>query len=162
MELQTHYCPCSLYKQQQNLTWVEYSKPTSLQISPYGLSIREANKHALIGDFPYNSIVKAEIFAQQMICRLHLRAGASEASDVYGVRFHESNHLTSLMEEFSKHSIVCQQISSLDDSSLPFHSSFPNLIDPDVNDYVIQLLFNDDYQLFVRSVRDFLSALDEI
>lgn len=159
MENSTNAFSCTLYKQ-QNSSWLECCRPTSLQISPYGLSFRETHTCALICDFPYISIIKVEIL-EKKICRLYMRNGKA-TNDVYGVLFHEEQHMNSIADDLTKRGVVCNRIASLDNASSSFESSFPNLDNQDVCDYIIQLLFNDEYQSFVNSVRELLNSIDDI
>lgn len=161
MEHSTRDYSCTLYKQ-QNSSWLEYCRPASLQISAYGLSFRDTSTVALICDFPYNSIMKVEIFEQKKLSRFHVKTGEM-ANEVYGSSFHNAQDMNALADDLTRHNIVCNRMSSdLDAASSSLQSSFPSLDDQDVCDYIIQLLFNNDYQKFVHSVRELLNAVDDL
>ena len=138
--------------------WVQLQRSVLVHAYAGGLVIRDRVSNTLLGDFPANAITK--------ITKLNDCLVAIESDGkMVALQFSSLNgtnafflHVTSL--RLPTHTTPTDATAKVDDS-MDSRIKLPNLEDPLVQEYVLKLLFSDEFKGFVKELKVVLSNMDE-
>ena len=112
-----------------------------------GVSVRENESGSLIGDFPKASIRNVESM-NSVVARIYTSAGVR-----IGVKFNEPSHLIQVFKLLKDNDILVSDVNGNNSSSANAHV-MPDLGDPIVQEFVLQLLFREDFSAFCEDLNE--------
>ena len=123
-----------------------------------GVSVRENESGSLIGDFPKASIRNVESM-NSVVARIYTSAGVR-----IGVKFHEPSHLIQVFKLLKDNDILVSDVSdgTGNSSSTTNTHIMPDLGDPIVQEFVLQLLFREDFSAFCEDLNELVSEMIDI
>ena len=151
---------CKFLRCNEQSEWVEHIKICTVEISKgigrFSLIVREGETSSLIADFPRASIRNVESL-NSVVLRIYTQTGTRVA-----LRFEEPVSLTAVFKILRDNEIVCADAtapSSNDSGGL--NNIMPDLSDPVVQEFVLKLLFREDFKRFVEDLGDLLNGYNE-
>lgn len=137
----------------QTSGWLQYSNEAlRLIVSDLSLTLREIGSGSIILDIPYNSLIHFNTPSRTLVKLLIKASSLSLNPQAFALSFDSHIELQALVSQLETFKVL--RIENKD--NLNIDEIFPNLNDPEVSEYIIQLLFNDDFQTFVNKLEEFL------
>ena len=132
--------------------WVELRKEAVAQVTSTGLVVRESVSSSLLADFPFASVQKLEKISPAMVT-------VNTLSDRMALLFSDVIDATQFY-------VNCAALKwPIQDSTLKlgqeeeFH--LPQLNHPAVQDFVVKLIFSDEFKSFVSDLKGLLLVMKE-
>ena len=148
---------CKFLRCNEQSEWVEHIKFCTIEISKgigrFSLIVREGETSSLIADFPKASIRSAESLSS-VVLRIYSQTGTRVA-----LRFEEPNSLKAVIKILAENEVVCTDKvspSNHDDGSIS--NIMPDLSDPVVQEFILKLLFREDFKVFVEDLGDLIGC----
>ena len=146
-------CTFLRYSPEQN-TWLQNAKKCSCDVSNGGITIRDI-EGSLVCDLPRASIKTVESM-NSIVARIN-----SNTSVRIALKFDTPASLQSTFRNLREIEIPCTDVSA--PSSATSATSMPDLSDPNVQEFVLQLLFREDFAEFCADLNQLFECLaDEI
>ena len=151
---------CKFLRCNEQSEWVEHIKICTVEISKgvgrFSLIVREGETSSLIADFPRASIRNVESL-NSVVLRIYTQTGTRVA-----LRFEEPVSLTAVFKILRDNEIICADATapSCTDSG-GLNNIMPDLSDPVVQEFVLKLLFREDFKRFVEDLGDLLNGYNE-
>ena len=151
---------CKFLRCNEQSEWVEHSTFCTVEISKgvgrFSLIVRDGETSSLIADFPRASIRNVESLSS-VVLRIYSQTGTRVA-----LKFDEPLSLTALFKIIGDNEIICADATapSKPDSS-GMNNIMPDLSDPVVQEFVLKLLFREDFKQFVEDLGDLLGGCNE-
>ena len=141
--------PCTFLRYStEGGAWLENNKLCLFEVSQNGgVSVRENESGSLIGDFPKASIRNVESM-NSVVARIYTSAGVR-----IGVKFNEPSHLIQVFKLLKDNDILVSDVNGNNSSSANAHV-MPDLGDPIVQEFVLQLLFREDFSAFCEDLNE--------
>ena len=140
--------------------WVEHIKLCVTEISTgigrFSLIIREGDNSSLVADFPRASIRNVESLSS-IVLRIYSLSGTRVA-----LRFEEPASLKAIFKILAENEIPCaDKLAPSNTDSCNITNIMPDLSDPIIQEFILKLLFREDFKRFVADLGDLLSGYCE-
>ena len=149
--------PCTFLRYStEEGSWLENNKLCLFEVSQNGgVSVRENESGSLIGDFPKASIRNVESM-NSVVARIYTSAGVR-----IGVKFNEPAHLIQAFKLLKNHEILVSDVSDGNGNSSSGANThlMPDLGDPIVQEFVLQLLFREDFSAFCEDLNELFEGI---
>lgn len=153
---------CKFLRCNEQCDWVEHIKFCTVEISKgaerFSLIVREGETSSLLADFPRASIRNVESLSSVLL-RIYSQSGTRVA-----VRFEEPASLMAVFKILAENGVKCSDKVAPSNADNGYSMNImPDLGDPVVQEFVLQLLFREDFKKFVHDLGDLLGGYcDEI
>ena len=134
--------------------WVELQKDAVVQVSTGGVIIRESISNSLLGDFPNETIENIEKLSDLLITL------ESEGRKI-GLLFLEAKEVDCFFIQAKNCNFQCHE-KEIISKQFQFQQrglQIPQLENPQVQEYVLKLLFSDEFKDFVGDLKDLLNSM---
>lgn len=151
---------CKFLRCNEQGEWVEHMKPCIVEISKgdgrFSLIIREGDSSSLIADFPKASFRNAESLSS-VVLRIYSLSGTRVA-----LRFEEPASMTAIFKILIDNEIPCSdKVAPSNTDSCNVANIMPDLGDPIIQEYILKLLFREDFKRFVEDLGDLIGGYCE-
>ena len=146
-----HQFVCNILRMNEiNNEWMELSSDSVITISTGLIVVRDMTTRSLQIDLPASSVERTEFIDHVNLIKI-----TTKTRDVpMGLSLKNLASLTMLKESMTTHGIKHSDI--VRENSL----EMPNLSHPQVQEYVLKLMFSDDFSDFVDDLQHLLEAFD--
>ena len=140
--------------------WVEHIKHCVIEISTgvgrFSLIIRESDSSSLVADFPRASIRNVESLSS-IVLRIYSISGIRVA-----LRFEEPASLIAIFKILVENEIPCaDKLAPSNADGCNITNIMPDLSDPIIQEFVLKLLFREDFKRFVADLGDLIGGYCE-
>lgn len=132
--------------------WVELRKEAVAQVTASGLVVRENVSNSLLADFPFSSVQKLEKITNTMIT-------VNTLSDKTAFLFPNCSGATNFYVDCASLKWPIQDCTLQKGQDDQFH--IPQLENPAVQEFVVKLLFSDEFKLFVLDLKGLLNGMNQ-
>lgn len=151
---------CKFLRCNEQSEWVEHIQFCTVEVSKgvgkFSLIVRDVETCSLIADFPKASIRSIESLSS-VVLRIYSQSGTRVA-----LRFEEPISLRAVTKVLADNEVVCVDVSAPSNpESSGVSNIMPDLGDPVVQEFVLKLLFREDFKRFVEDLSDLLNGCSE-
>jgi hypothetical protein len=151
---------CKFLRCNEQLDWVEHIRSCTVEISKgvgrFSLIVRESETGSLIADFLRASIRNVESLSS-VVLRIYSQSGTRVA-----LRFEEPTSLMAVFKILRENEIICSDTTAPSNTeNNGVNNIMPDLSDPIVQEFVLKLLFREDFKSFVEDLGDLLTGYNE-
>jgi hypothetical protein len=128
-----------------------------------GLIVRDEEAFSLIADMPKTAIARIEVM-NSVIMRVTTGPSSSSSSSSSGggsrvaVRFADPAALQSVVKLLHDSGVTCTEAAASPTGA----AAMPDLTDPVVQEFVLQLLFREDFEAFCADIADLFDDMREV
>lgn len=134
--------------------WVELQKDIVAIVAQSGVVLRDRASNALVADFPSSAVHTVEKVSEIV---LTLNAEGCRV----GLKFESASSLSRFCARAEAHQLRITQPVKVHrgEDDQPF--TMPRLEDPTVQEFILKLLFSDEFKGFVGNLKDLLCSMEE-
>jgi hypothetical protein len=143
--------PVQLFRTSPTNGWQEFKEHVRLEVNTVGLIFRVNRTHQLLVDAPRQYIEIIEEVKENEFFRIK-----SEGKSALAFKLLDTKLAKALIEHFRRWSYKLSPVSE----RVPINSrpAFPNLKDKNVRDFILKLLFSEEFHDFVSEMEELLET----
>jgi hypothetical protein len=160
--------PCTLFRKKPQEEWHQYqASACSLSISGIGLTVRSSQDSSLLLDIPYPVIKKCDKL-KNLVIRFTMTSNKSlQIADggqdcFYALQFKKPVDMTELERVLKQKGIKLQVLDTVDTKAASMADDvYPDVRNPEVQQYMLKLLFSSKFKELCSDVKQFLEAVED-
>lgn len=157
--------PVTFYKC-DGAVWSQLDYSVNMYCHEYSLSLRDTTSFTLLFDFPFQSISKCEYLKNENIVKFTIKSSDTATSmnreDQYATKIDDEKVIEEYLKFLANHGVAyqCIDVQTADDEN--FEMFFPNMNNPEFEEYILRLLFNGRFREFARDMSDFVLNIEDM